>query len=52
MKPNVIVDPHFRKMDETFSPDDLARLHDVANVIWGKDEPISLDIFMESIPED
>lgn len=35
----VIVDPHFRRMDEIFSPEDRARLYDTVEVVWGKDEP-------------
>ncbi|MBX3062164.1 MAG: hydroxyacid dehydrogenase [Anaerolineae bacterium] len=42
-KPVVLVDPHFRQMSEIFSADDLARLHDQFEVIWGKDEPMPLD---------
>jgi phosphoglycerate dehydrogenase-like enzyme len=49
-KPLVIVDPHFRRMAEIFSTSDLARLHDTAQVIWGKDEPMSSDAFNETIP--
>lgn len=39
-KPAVVVDPHFRRMDEIFSPDDLARLHATVEVVWGRDEPM------------
>lgn len=39
-KPLVIVDPHFRRMDEIFAPADRARLHDLVDVVWGKDEPM------------
>src|SRR5215211_2774731 len=39
----VIVDPHFRTMEEIFSPSDLARLHATVEVIWGRDEPMPLD---------
>jgi phosphoglycerate dehydrogenase-like enzyme len=41
-RPPVVVDPHFRRMDEIFSPADLARLHETVEVIWGKDEPMPL----------
>jgi phosphoglycerate dehydrogenase-like enzyme len=50
-KPVVIVDPNFRKMAEIFSPGDLERLHGLANVIWGKDEPMPQDIFCEALPQ-
>ena len=39
-KPTVLVDPHSRRMDEIFAPGDLARLHDLATVVWGRDEPM------------
>jgi len=42
-KPQVVVDPHFRTMEEIFSPADLARLHATVEVIWGRDEPMPLD---------
>ena len=35
MKIKVIVDPHFRRMDEIFSPADKQRLHDLVDVVWG-----------------
>ena len=40
MRHKVILDPAFRRMDEIFHPDDLARLHNVCDVVWGKDEPM------------
>ena len=40
MKPKIILDPAFRSMASIFSTDDLARMHAVADVIWGKDEPM------------
>jgi phosphoglycerate dehydrogenase-like enzyme len=42
-KPLVIVDPHFRRMEEIFAPRDLARLHALVEVVWGRDEPMPLD---------
>lgn len=39
-KTRVLVDPHFRKMDEIFSASDRARLHATADVLWGRDEPM------------
>jgi phosphoglycerate dehydrogenase-like enzyme len=42
-KPRVVVDPHFRTMEEIFSPADLTRLHMLVEVIWGRDEPMPLD---------
>ena len=51
MKSKVIVDPAFRRMDEIFSPEDQARLHQLAEVVWGKDERMPLDEFMHALPE-
>ena len=39
-KPKVLLDPYGRKLDEVFASHDLARLHKVADVVWGHDEPI------------
>ncbi len=50
MKPKVIVDPHFRKMDEFFSPSDKRRLYDLADVIWGKDERMPRADFLRALP--
>jgi phosphoglycerate dehydrogenase-like enzyme len=50
-KPLVIVDPHFRKMDEVFTPADVERLRAVARVVWAKDEPMPLDQFRAALPE-
>lgn len=50
-KPAVIVDPHFRSMGEIFSPGDLDRLHGLAEVIWGRDEPMPEDAFEAAAPD-
>jgi phosphoglycerate dehydrogenase-like enzyme len=42
-KPRVVVDPYFRTMQEIFSSADLARLHAIVEVIWGRAEPMPLD---------
>jgi phosphoglycerate dehydrogenase-like enzyme len=42
-KPQVVVDPHFRTMQEIFAPADLERLHAIVEVIWGRDEPMPRD---------
>jgi phosphoglycerate dehydrogenase-like enzyme len=42
-KKQVLVDPHGRKMQEIFAPGDLARLHDLVDVVWGRDEAMPLD---------
>lgn len=48
-KPRVILDPHFRTLDEIFWPEDLKHLHDTAEVIWGKDEPMPQEEFEKAI---
>ncbi|MBZ0283250.1 MAG: hydroxyacid dehydrogenase [Anaerolineae bacterium] len=49
-KPVVILDPHFRRMDEIFSSEDHARLFEIAEVIWGKDDPMPDDEFLNALP--
>ncbi|MBZ0286554.1 MAG: hydroxyacid dehydrogenase, partial [Anaerolineae bacterium] len=50
-KPIVILDPHFRRLDEIFTPQDRAYLYEIANVVWGKDEPMPEDAFLKALPE-
>jgi phosphoglycerate dehydrogenase-like enzyme len=40
MKKKVILAPHFRRLAEIFDPADLRRLYGMADVVWGKDEPM------------
>lgn len=47
-KPVVILDPHFRRMDEIFEPEDLHRLRGFADVVWGRDEPIPPDVLEDA----
>lgn len=49
-RPTVIVDPHFRTMSEIFTPADLARLREMANLIWAADAPMPLEAFREAAP--
>ena len=39
-KQKVILNPHPRPLDMIMSSDDAERLHDLVDVIWGKDEAI------------
>src|SRR5258708_6703153 len=48
-KPIVIVDPHFRRIAEIFSRDDLARLHQAVEVIWDKNEPMPPNEFGKGV---
>ena len=50
IRPTVIVDPHYRKMSEVFSPADRARLDDIVEVVWGRDEPMPMDLANSSLP--
>src|SRR5689334_22610063 len=36
----VILDPHFRKRDVLFSPDQLERMRSLAEVVWAQDDPM------------
>lgn len=51
MKSTVIVDPYFRRMAEIFSSADLARLHELADVIYGRDDPMPQEDFLEALPD-
>ncbi|MDW8101197.1 MAG: hydroxyacid dehydrogenase [Anaerolineae bacterium] len=42
-KPQVVVDPYGRRMQEIFSPADLIRLHETVTVVWGRDEPMAIE---------
>lgn len=50
-KPRVIVDPSFRTMDEIFTPEDQARLYEIADVVWGQDEPMPDDAFLAALSD-
>lgn len=45
----VIVDPSFRSMGEIFDDKTRARLHEVAEVVWGRDEPMPSERFAAEI---
>ncbi|MEL6463533.1 MAG: NAD(P)-dependent oxidoreductase [Pseudomonadota bacterium] len=49
-KPIVILDAHWRQMDELFSPEARAALFDEFEVVWGQDGPIPGDILSEALP--
>ncbi|MDJ0770622.1 MAG: NAD(P)-dependent oxidoreductase [Ilumatobacter sp.] len=49
-KPRVIVDPFPRTMSEIFSEPDLKRLHDLAEVVWGRDDVMPAGEFLEALP--
>ena len=39
-KQKVILDIAFRRLEEVFHPDDLQHLHRIADVVWGRNEPM------------
>jgi phosphoglycerate dehydrogenase-like enzyme len=43
-RPLVILDAWGRRINEIFDPTDLDRLHQIADVVWGRDEPLPEDI--------
>ncbi len=43
-RPKVILDPAFRRMDEIFHAQDLARLNACCDVVWGRDEAMPADL--------
>lgn len=42
-KPVVLVDPHFRRMDEIYSPGDRERLDATVEAVWARDEPMPIE---------
>jgi phosphoglycerate dehydrogenase-like enzyme len=51
MKPIVIVDPHFRQMDEIFRSSDLERLYEFAQVVWARDTPMPPEELQQVLPD-
>ena len=49
-KPRVILAPSFRQVDEIFDDRSLERLHDLSTVVWGRDEPMPTDHFLDEVP--
>jgi phosphoglycerate dehydrogenase-like enzyme len=43
MKLKVILDPHFRRLDRVFSEEDRETIHSLAEIVWGRDEPMPAD---------
>ncbi|MFK8084086.1 MAG: NAD(P)-dependent oxidoreductase [Granulosicoccus sp.] len=50
-KPRLILDAHWRKIDELFSEADLLELGNYFQIIWAKDEPIPDDLLNESLKQ-
>jgi phosphoglycerate dehydrogenase-like enzyme len=51
MAVKVLLDPSFRLTETIFDDDDLQRIHAVADVVWGRDEPIDEDQLAAVAPE-
>ena len=50
-KPTVLLAPHFRKLSEIFSPEDLERLQGFGNIVWNKDEPLPAEELESCLPD-
>lgn len=49
-KPRVLLAPHFRQMGEIFAAPTLERLHGLAEIVWGRDDPMPRDQFIAALP--
>jgi phosphoglycerate dehydrogenase-like enzyme len=43
-RPVVLLDPHPRQVAWIFAPEDLDRLHRLAEVVWARDEPVPSEV--------
>lgn len=46
----MLLAPDFRRMDEIFDSDTLARFHAIADIEWGRDGPMPVDEFEAALP--
>lgn len=51
VKPTLILDAHWRRLDELFSKQDFLKLQSQFNLIWARDEPIPAQILNEHLPQ-
>jgi phosphoglycerate dehydrogenase-like enzyme len=51
MLEKVILDPHGRRLETIFYPEDIERLKSIADVIWAKDEPMPAEA-VDAVRED
>ena len=49
-KPNLLLDPYWRRIDELFAPQSLGGLHELCNVVWAKDRPMPPSLFQDALP--
>lgn len=50
-KPVLILDAHWRRIDELFSSQAWEALNERYQVVWGRDEPIPSDVLEAALPE-
>ncbi len=50
-KPTLILDAHWRQIDELFSRQTFSTLRDQFEIVWGKDAPIPDDVLADALPE-
>jgi phosphoglycerate dehydrogenase-like enzyme len=48
-RPSIVVAPYPRGIDETFDAATWAELNEIADVVWGRDEPIPAEVLTEAI---
>ena len=44
----ILIDPHFRRMEDIFNPDDLDRLATVATIVWAKNQRAPEEVINQS----
>ena len=50
-RPRLILAPHFRRVSEIFSATDRARLDELVDVVWGRDDPMPAAAFAAAVPD-
>lgn len=50
-KPKVLLDPHPRKIDWLFDAHNWQRLNDLAEIVWGRDDPMPADEIAPFAPD-
>lgn len=50
-RPSIIISPHPRTIDETFDAATRDRLAGLADITWGRDEPMPESLFRDALPE-
>ena len=48
-RPSIIISPHPRTISETFDDQTWRRLGELADIVWGRDEPMPLDSFVDAL---